>query len=95
MGLRYNEKGKYFTDRITKDAIPFVIQTLLHRIEGNLHVRKGERVRDGINKDDQFVAVTEAVVYTIQGNHLHETDLLLVNKAQIIWMSPVDTEDPE
>ena len=94
MNVRYNEKGKFFTDVISKKEIPFVIQTLLHRIEGNLHVRQGERVRDGINNDDQFVAVTEAVIYTMNGKQAHDTEFLMVNKDQIIWMSPLG-KDPE
>jgi hypothetical protein len=93
MNIRYNEKGKFFTDVVSKEAIPIVIQTLVNRIDGHLHVRQGERVRDGVNKDDQFVAVTDVTIFSIQGKKIFETNFLLVNKDQIIWMSPIDEDE--
>ena len=45
-----DEKGKYFTDVIRKDAFLSEIQTLTHRIRGYVYVRKGDRFTDEINR---------------------------------------------
>ena len=86
MSIRYDSKGKYFTDIITKDTIPSIIQTLVTRIQGNLHVRANERVKDELNRDEQFLAVTNAVVYDLKGQRIYDAKFLLVNREHIIWV---------
>ena len=49
MTIRYDDKGKYFTDVVTKDAIRADIQTLTHRVKGDVHVRIGERIKDELD----------------------------------------------
>ena len=88
MSMRYNDKGKFFTDRITKDAVPAIIQTLAHRIEGDLYARLEERFIDALNKDEQFIAVTDAVVYNARGQQLYQSDFLVVNRDHVVWMIP-------
>jgi hypothetical protein len=88
MKTRYDEKGKYFTQIVTKDAIPSLIQTLMHRIRGNIHVRIGERIKDEIDRTTQFLAVTDARVYSLQGAKLYETEFILINRDHIIWLIP-------
>ena len=52
MSLEFNEKGKYFTDIISKVAVPAVIQTVMHRIEGSVHIRMDERVKDELDRNE-------------------------------------------
>ena len=59
MTLEFNEKGKYFTDIISKVAIPAIIQTVTHRIEGSVHIRLDGRVKDELDRNEPFLAVTE------------------------------------
>lgn len=90
MSIRYDEKGKFFTDVITKDAVPAIIQTLVTRVQGNVYVRINERVKDELNRGEQFIAVTDGVIFNLQGQKLYDAELLLVNRDHIIWIIPDD-----
>lgn len=90
MSIRYDEKGKFFTDVITKDAVASNIQTLVTRIEGNLHVRINERVKDELNRGEQFLAVTDATIFNLQGQKLYDAEFMLINRDHVIWIVPDD-----
>ena len=93
MSMRYNEKGKFFTEKITKDATPTIIQTLVHRIEGDLYVRLDERFIDALNKNEQFIAMTNAVVCNSHGQQLYQSDFLVVNRDHVVWIIPKKESD--
>ncbi len=88
MNIRYDDKGKFFTDVITKDAVPSIIQTLVSRIQGNMHVRINERVKDELNRGDQFLAVTDAVIYNLEGQKVRGSEFMLINRDHVIWIIP-------
>ncbi len=90
MSVEFNEKGKYFTDIISKVAVPAIIQTTLHRIEGSIHVRLDSRVKDELDQSQPFLAVTNAKIYSMDGTLLHQVDFMLVARAQIVWVIPSD-----
>jgi hypothetical protein len=90
MSIQYDDKGKFFTDVVTKEAVPVLIQTSINRIRGNIYVRPGDRIKDQLDQDDEFLAVTEAILYDVSGEELHRSDFLLVNKAHLIWLAPED-----
>ncbi len=91
--IRYDEKGKYFTNFVTKYPVQAVIQTSRHRIRGEIHVRIGERVKDELDRPKQFLAVTNAVVYDEEGKPLFERPFLSVNRDHIIWVFPEDDDN--
>ena len=88
MSVRYDDKGKYFTDVITKDPVPSILQTLVSRIQGNLHVRISDRVTDELNRDDKFLAITDAEIFDLQGQKIFDAEFMLVNSDQVIWIVP-------
>ena len=88
MSVRYDDKGKYFTDVITKDPVPSIVQTLISRIQGNLHIRISDRVTDELNRDEKFLAVTDATIYDLQGQKIYNAEFMLVNSDQVIWIVP-------
>jgi hypothetical protein len=90
MAIHYDDKGKFFTDLVMKEARPVLIQTLTHRIQGNFYVRPGVRIKDQINQEEMFLALTEASVYDLSGEELYHCDFLLVNRAHLIWLLPED-----
>jgi hypothetical protein len=93
MGVEFNERGKYFTDIISKIAVSAMIQTTLHRIAGFIHVRLDERVKDELDRPEPFLAVTQAKVFSLDGSTLlYETDFMTVSRAQIVWVIPGDEE---
>ncbi len=92
MGVEYDEKGKFFTEYISKDAIYSHIQTQKHYIKGYVHVRKDERLSDEINKEITFLAVTKAEIYSQAGEMIFTSDFLAVNRSQIVWLMPLDRD---
>ena len=88
MSVRYDDKGKFFTDVITKDEVPSIIQTLVSRIQGNVHVRIDERVKDELNRNEQFLAVTNAIIYNLQGQKIYDAEFMLINRDHVIWIVP-------
>jgi hypothetical protein len=90
MSIEFNEKGKYFTDIISKVAVPAVIQTVMHRIEGSVHIRVDERVKDELDRGELFLAVTNAKIFGLDGAMLYETDFMTISRSQIVWVIPGD-----
>jgi len=95
MSLHYDEKGKFFTDYVSKDSIQALIQTTTNLIEGNLYLRSNERVSDMLNRSDRFIAVTDVVIYNLEGTELYSCEFLAVNAEQVIWLMPVEDASEE
>ena len=90
MTIRFDEKGKFFTEVISKEAVAVIIQTMTHRIHGKIHIRPGERLKDEINQAEPFFAVTEASIQDHAGQEIFRTDFLVIYREHIVWMLPVD-----
>ena len=86
MVIHYDEKGKFFTEIVSKDNVPVIVQTATHRIEGQLYVRVGYRLKDELNVDEQFIAVTDAKVYNQEGNLVYQSEFLAINRQRMIWV---------
>ena len=97
MTTDYDEKGKFFTEIIPKENIPVIIQTATNRIEGLFHARYDNRLKDELNSevDEQFMAITDAVVYDSDGDELYTSNFLALNRDTIIWLIPQNEEDGE
>ncbi len=88
MSFEYDEKGKFFTDIVTKVSVEALLQTTTHLIRGKIHIRRGERVKDELDRDELFIAVTDASVLGPDGQALHTAPFLAVRRAQIVWILP-------
>lgn len=93
MTIEYDEKGKFYTDIVTKISIPSVMQTTTHLIRGQVYVRQGERLKDQLENDESFTAVTDAKVYDEDGNVIFSGPFLAVRRDQIVWIMPVNQGD--
>lgn len=93
MTVEYDEKGKFYTDVVTKVSIPAVIQTTTHLIRGFVHVRQGERLKNELEGNERFTAVTDAVVYDKDGTIAFKGPFLAVHREQIVWVMPVDQDE--
>lgn len=97
MNTQFEEKGKIFTQVITKNPVDVIIQTTHHKIIGKIHIRPSDRLIDELNKADRFIAVTDATIY-IPGSEndvYYESEFLTVNCDQIIWMLPLNEAKQE
>ncbi len=87
MKTRVDEKGKYFTEVISKTPVPVLIQTTKQRIRGTIHVHPDHhRLLDELNSAGLFVAVTDAQV--IEGDSDLRSAFVAIRVDQIVWAVP-------
>jgi hypothetical protein len=88
MTIEFDDNGKFFTDVISKTPIPVTIQTILHRIQGNIHVSKDRRLKDELDLPEKFIAITDAVIHSLDGHIQYRANFLAVHRDEIIWVLP-------
>jgi hypothetical protein len=86
----FDEKGKFFTNVVPKTPVSATIQTLTHKIHGDVYMKPDERLKDELNRSDQFLAVTNAKILDSRGEVIFLAKFLTLNKDQIIWLIPDD-----
>jgi hypothetical protein len=59
MSFDYDDKGKIFTDIVSKIAIYATIQTTMHMLRGRIHVRRDQRIIDELDVNENFIALTD------------------------------------
>lgn len=85
----FEEKGKIYTQVVSKSPIKIVLQTLTNRIYGNMYVRVGDRLKDELDSAVHFMAVTDVEVFDAAGVQLIlKTNFMAVNFQHIIWVVP-------
>ena len=86
---------KRFSHRVAKDPIPATIQTLTHRIQGLVYVRRGLRLLDSLRDEEEFIAVTNATIFDARQREIARGTFMAVNKQHIVWILPHDEEAPD
>ncbi len=95
MAIEYDEKGKIFTDIVSKIAIQATIQTTTHLIRGKLHVRRGQRIKDELDFNESFLALTDVSVLGPDGQTLFQAPFLAVRRSHIVWVIPEQEKGQE
>lgn len=90
MDTAFDEKGKIYTDVIKKVAVRAKIQTTTHLIIGELHIRQDSRLKDELDVQEPFLAVTNATLFSSDDQELFSTAFLAVQRAQIVWVVAAD-----
>ncbi len=89
MVTQFEEKGKIYTPVISKDPVRVIIQTtIMNRVEGEIHLRPETRLIDELEKSANFLAVTNASVFTAEGSLAYTTRFLTINRSHIILILP-------
>jgi len=88
MTIEYDEKGKIFTEVVSKVSIQATIQTTTHLIRGRLHVRRDQRIKDELDINEGFLAVTDVMVLKPDGQVLFQAPFLAVRRSHIVWVLP-------
>ena len=47
-----------------------------------------ERVKDELNRNEQFLAITNADIYNLQGQKIYDAAFMLINRDHVIWVVP-------
>lgn len=96
MEFRVDQKGKYYTTHVTKNAVSVIARVQDSIVQGTLHLAPDNRLKDELNGSETFLAVTDAEVWPIEGKRpLYSTEVLIVNKTQIVWIFPRESSSPE
>lgn len=75
--------------RAVKEKIPVILLTTSYRLEGEMHVVPGGRLLDEINKERDFIPITNATVYDITGDAPLDTlDFIALNKSLVVMVAP-------
>lgn len=92
MHSRVDEKGKFFTQRVTKDVVRSYVRTADYIVVGNVHVRPDQRIKDELDRDtSRFLPITDAIVYeAATSRQLYQTDFLLLTYQHVVMISPID-----
>jgi hypothetical protein len=90
MTIKFDDKGKFFTDIISKEPVKARIQTVLQLIEGELHVRHNFRVKDELDLDEPFLAVTNAKVFNSSKEESFHTKFIAIRRDQIVWITVIE-----
>jgi hypothetical protein len=88
MTIEYDEKGKIFTDIVSKTAVHATIQTTMQMMRGRIHVRRDQRMIDELNVNENFIAITDVSVLGADGQTLFQVPFLAVCRSQIVWIIP-------
>ncbi len=92
--FEFDEKGKIFTEVVRKEPVLALIRVPGFSIKGHVYVHPEKRIKDELNEDEEFLAVTEAEVMDEKGALLYRTAFVAVGKAQILWVLPIDDLTP-
>jgi hypothetical protein len=86
--IEFDDHGKFYTNIISKTPVPVLIQTTLHRIHGNIHICHDQRLKDELDLTEKFIAITDAVIYSPDGQVLYRANFLAIQRNEIIWVIP-------
>jgi len=88
MTFEFDDKGKFYTDLVKKEPVPATIMTAINKITGVIHVRPDQRIKDELDVDEKFLAITDATVYSLEGNVVAHCGFMAIQRSQIIWVIP-------
>lgn len=75
--------------KIQKEKLHVILMTDQYKIEGEFHVVAGGRLLDEINKERDFLPLTNVTIYDIEGgNPLDTVEFLAVNKRNVVFVVP-------
>lgn len=95
MTIEYDEKGKIFTDIVSKVAVNATIQTTMHLMRGRIHIRRDQRLKDELDQKEDFLALTNVTVLNADGSPLFQAPFLAVQRTHIIWVIPEPNNNEE
>ena len=88
MTIEFDDRGKIFTDIVSKTAIDATIQTTMHMLRGRIHVRRDQRIIDERDVNENFISITDVTVLGADGQTLFQAPFLAVRRSHIVWVIP-------
>jgi hypothetical protein len=95
VNYRVDDKGKFFTAHVTKLRLPITACIGNWIIEGTVHLKSDNRLKDELNDGEMFIAITQARVWQVGSDKLiYEPEVLIVHKNEIAWIFPREATVP-
>jgi hypothetical protein len=95
MTIEYDDNGKIFTDIVSKIAIYATVQTTTHLMRGRIHVRRDQRIKDELDLDESFLALTDVSVLASDGQVIFQAPFMAVKRTHIVWVIPEQNKGEE
>jgi len=57
-------------------------------MRGHLHVRRDQRIKDELDLDESFLALTDVNVLAADGQILFQAPFMAVKRTHIVWVIP-------
>jgi hypothetical protein len=95
MSIEYDDKGKIFTDIVSKIAVYATVQTITHLMRGRIHIRRDQRFKDELDGNEKFLALTDVTVMKSDGQTLFQAPFMAVQRAHIVWVVPEQNNPQE
>jgi hypothetical protein len=57
-------------------------------MRGNIHVRRDQRIKDELDLNESFLAITDVNVLGPDGQIVFHAPFLAVQRSQIVWVLP-------
>lgn len=76
--------------KTSKDKISVIVLTTTYRLEGELHLVPGGRLLDEVNRNRDFVPLTNVTLFDPgSGQPVDTLDFIAVNKNLVVMIAPV------
>lgn len=77
--------------RTIKEKISVIVLTTTYRLEGEMHILPGGRLLDEINRERDFIPLTNATLFDpVGGQPVDTLDFIAVNKALVLMVAPAE-----
>ena len=90
---RQHQVTAMFSNKIDKVATRVVVETSNDLIVGDMHMRPRLRLIDELISGEQFLAITNAIVYDKSGRPRFSTRFLSINRDFVIFVAPWEDVD--
>jgi hypothetical protein len=57
-------------------------------MRGRIHVRRDQRIKDELDLDENFLALTDVSVLAVDGQVLFQAPFMAVKRTHIVWVIP-------
>jgi hypothetical protein len=94
MPTRFDKKGKYYTEKVTKDRIKVTVRTVTDTLSGYFHIPPDKRLRDSLNNTKPFLALTDGAVLSEEGEVIREFDFMALHQHHIVWVIELEERQP-
>ena len=95
MTLKKEEKDKNKTEEETKVSVSATLQTTTHMIRGKVHVRRDQRIKDELDLNESFLAITDVTVLGAEGQTLFQAPFLTKQHTHNKKKKPKQKQDEE